>query len=102
MIVLFTWLRTPAMSLLLVILVDVTRPPDLAADLAGGMQWRVHVGVAEAGPGHLQDGREVARGYALSSRPHHVRRNHGARNRARKGPPTKRVTAPPPGKEADR
>ena len=41
----------------LVVLVGVTRAPDLAADLASRVQWRVHVGVAEASPDHLQDGR---------------------------------------------
>jgi len=41
------------------------------------MQWRVHVGVSEPSPDHLQDGTEIASGYALSRRPDHVRRDDG-------------------------
>src|SRR6266850_5823457 len=84
-----------------VVLVGVTRAPDLAADLATRVQRRVHVGVAEASPDHLQDGREIARGYALSSRPEHVRRDDGPRNRAGSGGRTRRFSAAPAEEEAD-
>src|SRR5712692_2886711 len=58
--------------------VGTTPDTDLAADLAAGMQRRVHVGIAESGADHLQDARQIACGDALGGRPEHVGRNDGA------------------------
>src|SRR6266436_9935141 len=84
-----------------VVLLGATRAPDLAADLPSRVQWRVHVGIAEASPDHLQDGPEIASGNALSSRPDHVRRDDGPRNRAGSGGRTRRLSAAPTKEEAD-
>src|SRR5258708_24081465 len=65
------------------------------------MQWRVHVGVAEASADHLQDGGEIAGGNSLTSRPEHVLREDGPRDRAGSGGRTRRLSAASAEEEAD-